>query len=113
MPMPRVPDDLLAALRSGDADAVGAAMYNDLEDAACSMRPTLHETLAVGRKAGALGGVVSGSGPSVVFLARDAAHAIDIAVALAATGTCRAVRRAHGPVSGAWSPSLAPVIRRG
>ena len=108
VPAPRVPDDLLAALRTGDAVALGVALVNDLQDAACSMRPALHDTLSVGCKAGALGGVVSGSGPSVVFLARDALHAIDIAVALAATGTCRAVRRAHGPVAGAWSPEPAP-----
>ena len=40
-------------------------------------------------------------GPSVVFLARSPEHALDIAVALSATGTCRSVRRAHGPVGGA------------
>ena len=44
---------------------------------------------------------MSGSGPTVVFLARDQEHAIDLAVALSATGTCRAVKRAHGPVAGA------------
>jgi 4-diphosphocytidyl-2-C-methyl-D-erythritol kinase len=101
LPEPRVPDELMAALRAGDADALGAALTNDLQDAACSLRPDLRQTLETGAEAGALGGIVSGSGPSVVFLARSKEHAIDIAVALSATGTCRSVRRAHGPVAGA------------
>ncbi len=101
VPEPRVPDALMAALRSGDAGALGAALHNDLEAAACSLRPELRATLETGTEAGALGGLVSGSGPSVVFLARSREHAIDIAVALSATGTCRSVRRAHGPVPGA------------
>ncbi|MEO7982164.1 MAG: 4-(cytidine 5'-diphospho)-2-C-methyl-D-erythritol kinase [Sporichthyaceae bacterium] len=98
---PRVSDALMAALRAGDAVALGAALHNDLEDAACSLRPELRETLRTGAQAGALGGQVSGSGPSVVFLALGKEHAIDIAVALSATGTCRSVRRAYGPVAGA------------
>jgi 4-diphosphocytidyl-2-C-methyl-D-erythritol kinase len=101
VPEPRVADALMAALRTGDADALGAALHNDLQMAACSLRPSLRETLETGTQAGALGSLVSGSGPSVVFLARSPEHAIDIAVALSATGTCRSVRRAHGPVAGA------------
>ena len=98
---PKVADDLMAALRAGDADALGAALHNDLQEAACSLRPELRQTLETGEEAGALGSMVSGSGPSVVFLARGREHAIDIAVALSATGTCRSVRRAYGPVAGA------------
>lgn len=101
LPEPRVSDALMAALRAGDADALGHALHNDLQDAACSLRPALRQTLATGTEAGALGAMVSGSGPTVVFLARSPEHAIDIAVALSATGTCRAVKRAHGPVGGA------------
>lgn len=101
LPEPRVPDSLMAALRSGDATALGAALHNDLQEAACSLRPALRQTLQTGEAAGALGAMVSGSGPSVVFLARSPEHALDIAVALSATGTCRSVRRAHGPVGGA------------
>ena len=101
LPEPRVPDNLMAALRTGDATALGAVLHNDLQEAACSLRPALRQTLETGEAAGALGGIVSGSGPSVVFLARSPEHALDIAVALSATGTCKSVRRAHGPVSGA------------
>lgn len=101
IPQPRIGDALMAALRAGDPDALGAALRNDLQDAALSLRPALAQTLATGRQAGALGALVSGSGPTVVLLARGPEHAIDIAVALSATGTCRAVKRAHGPVGGA------------
>jgi 4-diphosphocytidyl-2-C-methyl-D-erythritol kinase len=101
LPEPRVSDAMMAALRAGDADELGHAMRNDLQDAACSLRPALRQTLDTGTEAGALGALVSGSGPTVVFLARSPEHAIDIAVALSATGTCRTVKRAHGPVPGA------------
>jgi 4-diphosphocytidyl-2-C-methyl-D-erythritol kinase len=101
LPEPRVPDRLMTALRSGDARSLGAALHNDLQAAACSLRPALRQTLETGEEAGALGGIVSGSGPTVVFLARNPEHALDIAVSLSAAGTCRSVRRAQGPVAGA------------
>lgn len=100
-PQPRVSDAMMAALRAGDAAGVGRAMHNDLQAAAVSLRPVLLQTLETGREAGALGSLVSGSGPSVVFLARDREQAIDLAVALGASGTCRSVKRAQGPVAGA------------
>jgi 4-diphosphocytidyl-2-C-methyl-D-erythritol kinase len=101
VPEPRVSDTLMQALRAGDAPALGAALANDLERAACSLDPGLQRTLAVGRQAGALGGIVSGSGPSVVFLTEGAEHALDVAVALTASGVASGVRRAIGPVAGA------------
>jgi len=100
-PQPRVSDAMMTALRAGDAEGVGRAMHNDLQAAAVSLHPVLDRTLDTGREAGALGALVSGSGPSVVFLARDSEHAIDLSVALAASGTCRTVKRAQGPVAGA------------
>lgn len=101
LPEPRVPDVMMTALRSGDAVALGEAMTNDLQPAAVSLRPSLMQTMEVGDETGAVGSIVSGSGPTVAFLARDAEHALDIAVALSASGTCRTVRRAHGAVGGA------------
>nr|MCU0266712.1 4-(cytidine 5'-diphospho)-2-C-methyl-D-erythritol kinase [Actinomycetes bacterium] len=47
------------------------------------------------------GAVVSGSGPTCAFLARDDEQALDLAVALSSAGVCRTVRRADGPVPGA------------
>ena len=101
VPEPGVSDALMQALRAGDAPALGAALGNDLEPAACALDPGLRRTLAVGRQAGALGGIVSGSGPSVVFLTDGPEHALDVAVALTASGVAAGVRRAIGPVSGA------------
>lgn len=98
---PAVADELMAALRSGRATSVGAGLHNDLQEAALSLRPRLKLTLEAGADAGALGSIVSGSGPTCAFLARDDEHALDIAVALSASGACRTVTRATGPVHGA------------
>ncbi len=66
-----------------------------------SLLPRLERTLAVGLEYGALGGIVSGSGPTAVFLARDGEHALDLSVALTASGAAPEVRRVRGPVHGA------------
>jgi 4-diphosphocytidyl-2-C-methyl-D-erythritol kinase len=92
---------LMAALRSGDPKQVGPLLSNDLQPAALSLQPVLRRALAEGREHGALGAIVSGSGPTCAFLARDAARARELAVALTASGVCRAVARASGPVPGA------------
>jgi 4-diphosphocytidyl-2-C-methyl-D-erythritol kinase len=101
LPEPRVPDTMMQALRRGDPETVGALLSNDLQNAAVSLYPELDRTLAVGSEYGALGGIVSGSGPTVVFLARDTEHALDLSVALTASGAAADVRRARGPVHGA------------
>ncbi len=98
---PTVPEDLMAALRSGDPYAVGPALRNDLQPAALRLRPALKRTLELGEEYGALGSVVSGSGPTCLFLACDAEHAVDLAVALSGSGLCTSVQRATGPVPGA------------
>lgn len=94
-------DDLLAALRQRDPAVLGAALGNDLQAAALTLRPALTKVLKIGEGAGALAGIVSGSGPTCVFLAADAAHAKRIAGELEAAGVCREARTAHGPVPGA------------
>jgi 4-diphosphocytidyl-2-C-methyl-D-erythritol kinase len=101
VPEPYVSDMLMQAVRAGDALLLGKALHNDLQPAALSLRPLLRQVLEVGEDFGALGGVVSGSGPTCAFVARDEEHALDIAVALTASGVCRTVRRATGPVVGA------------
>jgi 4-diphosphocytidyl-2-C-methyl-D-erythritol kinase len=98
---PELDEALMAALRAGDPAAVGARLSNDLEPAALSLRPQLRRTLAAGREHGALGAVLAGSGPTCAFLAADAEHALNLAVALTSTGVCRGVARVSGPVSGA------------
>jgi 4-diphosphocytidyl-2-C-methyl-D-erythritol kinase len=98
---PEVSDLLMAALRAGDAVALGRSLANDLQRAAVSLRPRLRLTLDVGEEYGALGAIVSGSGPTCAFLARDDEHALDLAVALSAADVCRSVARADAPVHGA------------
>jgi 4-diphosphocytidyl-2-C-methyl-D-erythritol kinase len=95
------PSDLLAALRHGVPEDLGRALSNDLERAALSLRPDLARVLDGGLALGALGGLVSGSGPTVAFLARDEGHATALAAALTGDGLCRTVRVAEGPVPGA------------
>lgn len=93
--------DLMAALRSGEAKALGAALHNDLERAAFSLRPELRDLRDAGVEFGALGGIVSGSGPTVAFLVESHEAALDLSVSLAASDICRDIRRAKGPVHGA------------
>ncbi|MEZ0065235.1 4-diphosphocytidyl-2-C-methyl-D-erythritol kinase [Streptacidiphilus sp. MAP12-20] len=101
IPAPAADRALLEALATGDAAALGAALSNDLQAAALSLRPALTDTLRAGSEAGAIGALVSGSGPTCAFLAKDAAEASAVAAALALSGTCRDVRQAEGPVPGA------------
>ena len=98
---PQLSTALMAALRAGDPVAVGAELTNDLQPAAVSLRPDLRRTLTAGQQLGALGAMVSGSGPTCAFLARDAAHARDLAVSLTGAGVCRSVVSVQGPVGGA------------
>jgi len=100
-PEPELSHALMTALRSGDPAQVGPLLANDLQPAALSLQPVLRRTLSAGREHGALGAIVSGSGPTCAFLASDAAHARELAVALTGSGVCRAVARATGPVPGA------------
>ncbi|TKJ18780.1 4-(cytidine 5'-diphospho)-2-C-methyl-D-erythritol kinase [Blastococcus sp. CCUG 61487] len=105
----RVPDgaDLLpaepvmAALRSGPAIALAAALANDLQPAAVGLRPALRRALRVATDAGALGALVSGSGPTVAALAEDEQAAVGLAAAMAGEGVFRTVRAVAGPVPGA------------
>ncbi|NBE81280.1 4-(cytidine 5'-diphospho)-2-C-methyl-D-erythritol kinase [Micromonospora rubida] len=94
-------DGLLAALRQRDPRVLAASLGNDLQDAALAMRPSLAGTLKAGEAAGALASIVSGSGPTCVFLAANADDADRIAAELATAGVCRQARTAHGPVPGA------------
>lgn len=94
-------EPLLEALASGEAHSLAYLLGNDLQAAAVSLAPGLRRTLRAGVDAGALAGVVSGSGPTCAFLCSDASSAVRVAAELAGAGVCRTVRAAHGPVPGA------------
>jgi 4-diphosphocytidyl-2-C-methyl-D-erythritol kinase len=98
---PQISDALMQALLSADPSNVGKLLINDLQPAACSLRPALRLILDVGQEYGALGAIVSGSGPTVAFLVSDEEHGLDLAVALSASGVVGSVTRAFGPVHGA------------
>jgi len=89
------------ALRAGDPAGLGAALHNDLAQAALSLAPQLRATLARGLEAGALAAVVSGSGPTVALLASSAGAATELAAAVAGGQGPGHVRTATGPVLGA------------
>jgi len=97
---PALPDLLLAALRHHDLPAVAGALHNDLELPATRLRPDLAEVLLAGVPAGALAALLSGSGPSCLFLCDGAGHAGAVATAFTAAGH-HAVDVVHGPVPGA------------
>ncbi|MFE3292644.1 4-(cytidine 5'-diphospho)-2-C-methyl-D-erythritol kinase [Rhodococcus sp. NPDC059234] len=95
------PEALMHALAAGDPHALAPLLGNDLQPAALSLAPVLRRTLRAGTEAGALAGIVSGSGPTCAFLCADAEAAVAVGAELAGAGVCRTVRIAHGPVPGA------------
>jgi 4-diphosphocytidyl-2-C-methyl-D-erythritol kinase len=97
--VPTVDSSVLQALRAGDALLLADALHNDLQPAALGLAPGLGGILELGESHGALAGLVSGSGPTVAFLAEDADAALELQIALSAA-RLNAVH-VHGPVYGA------------
>ena len=95
------PEPLLTALSAGDPHQLAPLLGIDLQPAALSLEPNLRRTLRAGTEAGALAGIVSGSGPTCAFLCASASSAVDVGTELAGAGVCRTVRVASGPVHGA------------
>ncbi len=96
---PFVDADVLQALRAGDPHMLAETLYNDLQAPALHLQPSLADVLELGERSGALAGIVSGSGPTVAFLAADADGALELQGALAASQLN--VVKAIGPVHGA------------
>lgn len=95
------PTEVLAALASGDVEALAAHVHNDMTDAAVSLLPDISHVMDEGRRAGAHAVLLSGSGPTVGFLAQNATHALELAVLLEASRGVREVVRTTGPARGA------------
>lgn len=96
---PSVDTAVLQALRAGDARLLADSLHNDLQAATLHLAPGLGAILELGEKHGALAGIVSGSGPTLAFLAADADAALELQVALSAARLT--ALRVHGPVHGA------------
>ena len=97
---PAPAEPLLAALATGEPVRLARALHNDLQEAAIDLRPELGGLITLGESEGALRGLVSGSGPTVVFLCDSADGARETALGLAGAGH-DVVLTATGPVAGA------------
>lgn len=96
---PSVDAGVLQALRAGDPHMLAESLHNDLQAPALNLEPSLAAVLELGESNGALAGIVSGSGPTVAFLAADLDSALELQIALSAARM--SVVRATGPVHGA------------
>jgi 4-diphosphocytidyl-2-C-methyl-D-erythritol kinase len=106
-PSPSTPDLVLQALRAGEVDELASVLRNDLEPAAIALRPALADRREAMLAAGALAAMVSGSGPTMLGLARDESHAR--AVADAVRADFDAVEVVAAPAGG---PEIVPVPRQ-
>ncbi|MCH7229298.1 4-(cytidine 5'-diphospho)-2-C-methyl-D-erythritol kinase [Glycomyces sp. L485] len=94
-------DAIVRAFESGvGADKLAHLLVNDMEAAAVSLRPQLASLMHGGLEEGALAAHVSGSGPTVLFLASDVKHAVALARRIRMRGGARSVHIAEGPVAG-------------
>jgi 4-diphosphocytidyl-2-C-methyl-D-erythritol kinase len=96
---PQVDALVLQALRAGDPKMLAEVLHNDLQAPALHLEPELAAVIELGEENGALAGMISGSGPTVAFLAEDLDHALELQIALSAARLT--VVRATGPVHGA------------
>jgi 4-diphosphocytidyl-2-C-methyl-D-erythritol kinase len=74
---------LVLALGAGDSVEVAALLHNDLEQPAFSLRPELADKKQLLLRAGALGALMSGSGPTLFGIAHSQEHAAQIAAKVA------------------------------
>ena len=94
----RSPTELLEALAAGDVRRIGASLCNDLERAAFDLHPELEAGKRKLLEAGAVGAVMSGSGPTLLGLAADEEHAHQLARSV--RPAFARVEVARGPVPG-------------
>jgi 4-diphosphocytidyl-2-C-methyl-D-erythritol kinase len=94
------PGALIAALEAGNDERLGEALFDDLQGPVVARHPEIGDTLRVFADAGALGAVMSGSGPTVVALARHLAHADQLTDAVPGSFVVAGPPRTMGPPSG-------------
>ncbi|WP_299926300.1 4-(cytidine 5'-diphospho)-2-C-methyl-D-erythritol kinase [uncultured Nocardioides sp.] len=96
---PAEPTELLAALATGEPVRLARALHNDLQEPAIDLRPELGDLIGRGEAEGALRGMVSGSGPTCVFLCDSQEGSMEVLTAL--SSSYDVVLSAVGPVAGA------------
>ena len=82
------PEQLLAALETGDVAEVSRHIHNDLQATAIDLRPELGQLIDLAERAGALAAMVSGSGPTVAALSSSRAAAERVALCWSLTPFC-------------------------
>lgn len=82
------PEQLLAALETGDVAEVSRHIRNDLQATAIDLRPELGQLIDLAERAGALVAMVSGSGPTVAALSSSRAAAERVALCWSLTPFC-------------------------
>lgn len=97
---PEVDQDVVRALTAADPLALALALHNDLQTPALTLLPELSDMLDLGMDEGALRGMVSGSGPTLLFLAHGEQDALRLATTLRERAGVDALP-VHGPVPGA------------
>jgi 4-diphosphocytidyl-2-C-methyl-D-erythritol kinase len=98
-PQPSIDPAILGAMRAGDALGLAPLLHNDLQQASLELAPALGDILDRGKAAGALAGIVSGSGPTIAFLTQSSGHAAELEALLESEGLQAA--SVHGPAHGA------------
>lgn len=73
-----VDPEVIKALMASDAEALAGVLVNDLTQASLALAPELGTVRDLAEGAGALRAMVSGSGPTLALLVRDAAHAVEV-----------------------------------
>ena len=89
------PGVLIAALETGDVELLGDAIFNDLQQGVVDHHPDAGDAIDAFAEAGALGAIVSGSGPTVAALARHIGHADSLAAAVPGSIVVSGPPRAH------------------
>lgn len=89
--------NMIRALHSGYLPTIADNLYNDLESAACELLPEIEGVRRLLAAGGALGTLVSGSGPTLFAIAKDLSHAAELAE------RCRAVSGDAGNAWWTWS----------
>lgn len=101
VPAPAINKNLVQALAGGNINQVAQNLSNDLQVASLKLKPELKYLLQAGEDFGSLASLISGSGPTCIFLSETKNAAQNLAVDLSSSGLCKSVLVASGPVSGA------------
>ena len=94
------PGATVAALETGTVERLGESLFNDLEAGVVARRPEVAEAIEALVSAGALGAIMSGSGPTVVALAIDEEHARSVSASVPGSFVTTGPPRTIGDRSG-------------